>query len=79
MKFIEVVWRDPAMNMVSERFDVEKFLVEPSPGWLGLWQRLADARGELVRLIPSDKVCLVQFAEEDKPRILRPTGVQMPS
>ena len=71
MKIIELIWRDPSGSIVSEKLEHEKFEVKTSHGWMELRQDNA-----LVRLIPSEKVCLVQFAEvEDKPRILRPSLV----
>ena len=72
MKVIELIWRDPAGSIVSEKLEASKFEVKTSHGWMELRQDNA-----LVRLIPSEKVCLVQFAEvEDKPRILRPNLVE---
>jgi hypothetical protein len=71
VKVIEVIWRDPSGSIVSEKLEDAKFEVKTSHGWMELRQDNA-----LVRLIPSEKVCLVQFVEvEDKPRILRPNLV----
>ncbi len=76
MKIIELIWRDPAGNIMSEKLDAEKFQVEAERGWLRLFDTSSVGKPLLVRLIPSEKVCLVQFAEvEDKPRILRPNLV----
>jgi hypothetical protein len=71
LKIIEVIWRDPSGSIVSEKLEEAKFEVLTSNGWMELRKG-----GELVRLIPSEKVCLVQFQEiEEKPRILRPSLV----
>ena len=72
MKIIELIWRDPSGSIVSEKLEAAKFETKVSYGWLELRQDNA-----LVRLIPSEKVCLVQYTEvEEKPRILRPNLVE---
>jgi hypothetical protein len=77
MKLLVLLWRDPTGSLQEERFDMEKVKVRTEPGWL----KLTNDTGPL-RLIPSDKVCLVQFVEpEEKSRIVSPhlTAVAPPS
>lgn len=81
MKIIELIWRDPAGNIMSEKLEQDKFSVITEPGWLVLKGEPApgEQRGPTIRIIPSEKVCLVQFAEvADKPRIVRPDEVLQP-
>ena len=72
MKVINLIWRDPNGNLVSEQLEQDKFKVRTEPGWLKL-----DGDDGPVRYIPADKVCLVQFAEveDKKPLIMRPNLV----
>lgn len=62
------------MNIREDQFDPDKVKVRTEPGWL----KLIGPDGPL-RLIPSDKICLVQYAEvEEESRILKPTAVPQP-
>lgn len=71
MKLIIIVYRDPNNNLSEERLDASKFKIHTDPGWL----KIIGENGP-IRLLPSDKVCLVQYAEEkSEPRIVRPTDV----
>ena len=79
MKLLVLLWRDPTNSLQEERFDSEKVKIRTEPGWL----KLTNDAGPL-RLIPSDKVHLVQFVDaEEPPRIvsphLTPVGVPKPS
>lgn len=70
MKVIMLSWRNPVCDLMQEQFDADKFKVFTEPGWLKL---KSEETGHIVRLIPSDKICLVEFGEvKDKPRILTP-------
>ena len=71
MKLIILARRDPTGSLVEERFDPEKVKVRTEPGWL----KLTNDAGP-IRIVPSDKVCLVQWAEApDEPRIVSPHAV----
>ena len=73
MKIFVLTWRDPNGNLNSEEFDAEQFKVHTEPGWLKLHSK---EHGAIVRLIPSDKVCLVQYGQKREPSpILKPTDV----
>lgn len=75
MKLIVVVFRDPNGNLQEQRLDSNKFKIHTEPGWL----KIIGPEGP-VSLIPSDKISLVQFVEEEsKPKILRPEILQPPS
>jgi len=46
--------------------------VATDPGWLKLYSK---EEGAVIRLLPSDKVCLVEFGEvKDKPILVTPGG-----
>jgi hypothetical protein len=71
MKVLVITWRDPNGNLVSEQLERAKFTVQTEAGWMKL-----NGDDGPVRYIPSDRVCLVQFAEvEDQPRILHPSNI----
>jgi len=79
MKLLVILWRDPTNSLQEERFDSEKVKARTEAGWL----KLTNENGPL-RLIPSDKVHLVQYVESEEPsRIvsphLTPVGVPKPS
>lgn len=68
MKLIVLTWRDPAGSLTNEQFDAAEVKIRTDPGWLRLIKG-----DQLMRIIPSDKVCLVQFIEQqEEPRILKP-------
>jgi hypothetical protein len=71
VKFIALAWRDPSHNLKMEKFDASEFSVKTDPGWL----KIIGTNGP-VRLLPSDKVAIVEFGEEEKPsRIASPHAV----
>jgi hypothetical protein len=70
VKVVILHWRSPVGDLTTEQFDTEKYKVHTEPGWLKLQSK---ELGQIIRLIPSDKVCLVEYGEvKDKPRILTP-------
>lgn len=73
MKVIQLVWRDPEENLRVEQFDQEKFKLFTEPGWLKLHSK---EEGQIVRLIPSARVRIVQYGEmRDESRIVKPSLV----
>jgi hypothetical protein len=74
VKIIGLLWRDHTGSIKAERFNAADFSVKTEPGWL----KLTDKNG-IFRLIPSDKVHMVEFAEEqEKPAIISPHEVLQP-
>ena len=72
MKVIIVHWRSPVGNLEQEQFEAEKVKVATDPGWLKLYSK---EEGAVIRLLPSDKVCLVEFGEvKEKSGIVVPGG-----
>jgi hypothetical protein len=70
MKVIVVHWRNPVGDLQQDQFEADKVKVATDPGWLKLYSK---EEGAVMRLLPSDKVCLVEFGEvKEKPRILTP-------
>ncbi len=61
MKIFLIIWRDPNGNLTEEKFDAEKFKIHTEPGWLKLHSK---EHGQIVRLLPSERVSIVQFGEE---------------
>lgn len=77
MKLLVIAWRDPAGNLREEQFEEDKFKIHTDGPWLKLFSK---EKSQMVRLIPSDKVCLVQFVDqEEQPRIIRPEVVPQAS
>jgi hypothetical protein len=66
-RFIQMVWLQPAMTM-NERFDRDRFKVTTEDGYT----RLKTSDGELVRIIPTHRIQLVQFGEEQIPDMPQP-------
>jgi hypothetical protein len=72
MKVIIVHWRSPVGDLQTEQFEAEKVKVATDPGWLKLYSK---EEGAVIRLLPADKVCLVEFGEvKDKPILVTPGG-----
>lgn len=68
MMIIALVWRDHQNNLKAEKFDGADFHIKTEPGWL----KLLDKNG-IFRMIPSDKIHIIEFAEEaDKSPIISP-------
>ena len=68
MKVIGIIWRDPQGNLKPEKFSADDFKIKTEPGWL----KILGPQGPF-RLIPSDKVCTVEFIEEqEESRIAKP-------
>lgn len=75
MKVIGIIWRDPQGNLKPEKFDADAFKVKTEDGWL----KIIGPDGPF-RLIPSDKVCTVEFIEEkEESPILSPHAVPRPA
>lgn len=63
-KYIEIAWHHPVPNV--ERFDADKFKIKTEDGCL----KLIGEDGP-VRIIPTHRVDLVQFGEEEVPETTR--------
>lgn len=71
MKIIAVAWRDMSGSLKMEKFASDDFSVRTEPGWL----KIIGKQGPF-RLLPSEKVHLVEFVDEpDEPRIVSPHAV----
>lgn len=76
MNIFVLVWRDPAGDTRTEEFDAAEFKVHTEPGWLKLHSK---ERGSVVRILPSDKVSIVQFGEKKEPSpIVAPNDITEP-
>lgn len=71
MKIIAIAWRDTVGNLRAEKFDAKDFSVKTDPGWL----KIIGSDGP-IRLLPAERVHIVEFAEEEEPsRIASPHSV----
>jgi len=61
MKIIALAWRDPLGNLKTEKFNAKDVSVKAEPGWL----KILGPDGP-IRLLPSEKVHIVEFAEEEE-------------
>jgi hypothetical protein len=77
VKDILLVWRDPNGSLSSEQFNGERFAMRLDPGWL----KIQDKKdSEIVRIIPSDKVCLIEYVEHkpEPSNLIRPGPLAIP-
>jgi hypothetical protein len=71
LKVITIVYRDPNGNLKVEKYDAADFSVRTDPGWM----KLVGKEG-IIRLLPSERVNLIEFSEEEEPaRILSPHSI----
>ncbi len=60
-KIVVLSWRDPNGSLQIEEFDAEEFKVHTEPGCLKLHSK---AHGGIARILPWQRVELVQFGEK---------------
>jgi hypothetical protein len=73
VKVINLIWRDPSGNTVKETIPADKFKIHTDSVWLKL-NKVEDGGG-IVRILPVQKVELVEFGEvEEKSNLIVPPG-----
>lgn len=73
-KIVVLSWRDPNGSLQIEEFDAEEFKVHTEPGCLKLHSK---SHGAVVRILPWQRIELVQFGEKkEESSILSPHAVE---
>jgi hypothetical protein len=76
VKVIAILWLNPEGKLTAEKYDAAEFSFKTDPGWL----KIISKTNGVFRILPSEKVQIVEYAEEPAPpRIIKPDGVLQPS